>query len=447
MKIELSYGKGTQVFSIPEENLGATIGKHDICSLLNSGKVKEIRRDIEHALNHPYASESLERMCKGKRVLLIIEDGTRNEPHKAIISALMRRLHESGDVRVLLSCGSHEPFSERNRAIIDLIQEQAEEAGVPLSDVRPSSCEVSDFTYLGTTSRGTPVEINTMALDAELVVIGADMKNHYFAGYSNALKNILPGISSFRTIECNHSLALHRESTFGHHPLHPDAGRRNNPVAEDMLEAFELFMDHGKEKAKPGTCDGKQCFVLATVSSDDGILWTGSGDICRVTEEGIRVTDSLFSFDIKRHDYLVVSPGGHPQDESLYNAQRGLELSKNVVGPGGKLLLLASCEKGIAPSQMAVESFYEPLKGEPDRLLKEVKQDYKLYSHKAFKFAEFLKDHDIYLFSELPRQVIEAIHLHAVASPQKLVRKWLEEDPSAEIAFIDDANKIVLRPE
>ena len=326
------------------------------------------------------------------------------------------------------------------------IEEQAQKEGVLLSEVLPSSTECSDFRFIGTTSRGTPVELNTMALDAEMVVIGADMKNHYFAGYSNALKNILPGISSFTTIECNHSLALEHGSSFGHHPLHPDEQKRRNPVAEDMLEAFELFMALGEGGDVPGAGAKKQCFALATVSSGDKIHWTGAGDVYRVTEEGIRVTDTLFSFETERHDYLVLSPGGHPQDESLYNAQRGLELSKNIVKPGGKVLLLASCEKGIAPSEMAREFFYEPLKGELEGLLKTVKDNYKLYSHKAFKFAEFLKDHDIYLFSELLPDDVSAIHLHPVKSPQELVNSWLREKPSARIAFVDHANKIVLRP-
>ena len=80
------------------------------------------------------------------------------------------------------------------------------------------------------------------------------MKNHYFAGYSNPIKNFVPGICNYSTAECNHALALRDESTFGQHPLHPDPRRRDNPLAKDMWEAYKII------------CAGRPVYVLATIS-------------------------------------------------------------------------------------------------------------------------------------------------------------------------------------
>ena len=65
------------------------------------------------------------------------------------------------------------------------------------------------------------IYINDESKDIDVFVTHSDMKNHYFAGYSNALKNFMPGICKYETIERNHALALKDNSTFGHHPLHP----------------------------------------------------------------------------------------------------------------------------------------------------------------------------------------------------------------------------------
>ena len=439
MTIKLSYGTGQIEFQLPAKNIGATILKEDINQLLACPEQAQRCTDIELALDQPLDCEPLEVLASGKKVLLIIEDGTRSEPHAKIISGLLSRLTEAASVTALISCGSHVPNSERNLAIMANIKEEAEKHKVPLKLLEPSSSESSTFTLVGKTSRGTRVELNTHALDCELVVMGADMKNHYFAGYSNPLKNILPGISSFETIEDNHSLALEPTSSFGRHPFHPDMARRENPVAQDMLEAYQLFMGLG---------EGKQGFTLATISSGDKVLWTAAGDLFAVTQEGIRTTDALFSLSAPTHRYLVVSPGGDPQDESLYNAQRGLELTKQLVEPGGQVLLLAACHKGIAPTATAREFFYDLLKMEDlEELLKTVKAGYRLYSHKAYKFAEFLLDHQIHLHSQLPDKDVSDIHLQPVPDPQALINSWLEKDPEAKIAFVDYANKVVVHPQ
>ena len=75
---------------------------------------------------------------------------------------------------------------------------------------------------VGRTSRGTQVLVNVLADEADVFLVVSDVKVHYFAGYSNPVKNFLPGISAFRTVEQNHSLALLEESTHGLHPWHPD---------------------------------------------------------------------------------------------------------------------------------------------------------------------------------------------------------------------------------
>jgi nickel-dependent lactate racemase len=316
---------------------------------------------------------------------------------------------------------------------MESIRAAAGKNGLELEGVHINDCFSGDFVDLGRTSRGTSLRVNPAAMDAELYVVGADMKNHYFAGYSNALKDFLPGICAYESIEGNHSWALDPRSTFGVHPLHPEPGRRDNPLAKDMLEAQEMI-----------TGDAP-VFVLGTICSHEKLLWAGAGELKSVTMDGIGAVDDLSSFTVERTSHAIVSPGGYPQDESLYHAQRGLELTKNAVNDGGSVLLLAECENGIAPNQKARENFYDRLTRPLDEVLASISQEYELYSHKAYKFAEMMcRLRAIHIHSGLGRDIVEGAHFLGTDDPQVVVDGWIEEDPGARIRVFDDANKIAV---
>ena len=133
-------------------------------------------------------------------------------------------------------------------------REAARIAAMPLESVIVHDCRAARFTDHGPTRRGTPVLISDVLDGAEVLLAAGDIRHHYFSGYSNPSKDILPGIAAFETIERNHSLSLEPESTFGRHPWHPLPARRTNPLAEDMIEAFDRAIGelprevHGKDR-------------------------------------------------------------------------------------------------------------------------------------------------------------------------------------------------------
>ena len=60
-------------------------------------------------------------------------------------------------------------------------------------------CKAPDLVRLGTTSRGTPVEINPLAMGRKVIALGA-VAHHVMAGFGGGRKSILPGISSLETV-------------------------------------------------------------------------------------------------------------------------------------------------------------------------------------------------------------------------------------------------------
>ncbi len=387
---------------------------------------------FEEALRQPMDSPPLRELVAGRRVALLTEDATRSEPHDAFMRACMPHLSGARSVAAVICTGSHARLTDGNRRIVNAFEQSAAADGVS-GEIIIHDCHAEPgLTTVGVTSRGTPVAANSRALEADVFLVTSGMKNHYFAGYSNALKAFLPGICSYAGIEANHAMALEEAATFGAHPLHPDPSRRANPLAEDMLEAARMIIE------------GRPVFVLGTVTAGGRALWAGAGAMEAVIREGIRHVDRVASARVPAHSRLVISPGGDPADESLYNAQRGLELARNVMKDGAEVLFLAACPRGTAPTADARENFYERLTAPLDEVLRGLQERYVLYSHKAYKFAAMLERLGaIHMYTELDEPTVTAAHMLKVESPQAVLDRWLEASEE-DILVVEDANRLAL---
>ena len=88
-----------------------------------------------------------------------------------------------------------------------------------------------DMVYLGTLPSGARLEINKLAVEADLLIAEGFIEPHFFAGFSGGRKSILPGIASFNSILENHCAELIASSYSRTGIL------ENNPIHEDMLDA------------------------------------------------------------------------------------------------------------------------------------------------------------------------------------------------------------------
>jgi len=430
MKVELHYGRGLLSLQIPEDNIEEIIrpwsaigevGKADNSAILWSA--------IDAA---GAEADNFQREISGKCLCVLTEDGTRDVPFFDTFGHLFALLQNSSLVRFIICTGTHDADTAENNRIKGQIEEAGKKAGLADFKIHAHDCQRDSFVNAGQTSRGTPILFNAEADDADVFLVLSDMKCHYFAGYSNPIKNFVPGICAFETAEQNHRLALDNESTFGLHPWHSDVSRRSNPVAEDQLEGMRLIL-----KARP-------VYALATISTSKKIQWARLGPVEPVTREAFDKIDRRNTHTVRPAGRLIVSPGGFPNDVSLYIAQRALELTKNAVADGGEILFLAACPNGIGEEQ-TIENFYNLLTAPIDRILKSIEHRYKLYSHKPYKFARLIQRlRKIWMYSQIPNDIIEAAHLHPAHNPQAVVDNWLTEEQDARITVVDGANKVAL---
>lgn len=425
MKMDVHYGDGIVSLQIPQSNLGQVITPwQDQAEADNAAILRQamVGRDIQ----------DFREKIAGKRLCVLMDDGTRDEPFADIFKCLFASLSESSFVQFLICTGTHEPQTSQNAEIAEQISRIARDAGIAHFAVRAHDCEHAELARAGVTSRGTEVFYNTLVDEADVFLVLSDVKVHYFAGYSNPIKNFVPGICAFRTVEQNHSLALDDQSTFGVHPWHADGGRRGNPLAQDQLEGMRLIV-----KERP-------VFTLVMITTSRQIRWARFGPVEGVTREAFAAVDQRNTHTVTLVGRLIVSPGGLPNDIDLYIAQRALELTKNAVTDGGDILFLAACPNGIGEKK-TLENFYNRLTAPVDEILKSIESQYKLYSHKPYKFAQMIRRlRRIWIHSQMPDGIVEAAHLYPVRDPQAVVNAWLIEQPDAKIIVVDGANKIAL---
>lgn len=425
MDVQVAYGEEPIKLDIPDKNLAGVIEP-------KPAKITEdVLAGIEQAMDNPHGS-LLSDISMSKSICVLVEDHTRDAPHLAMVSAVVSRITKANRVQFIITTGSHEVQHPGNIEIVEMIKRVADDANLTNYDVTIHDCQSPDMVDLGKTSRGSPVIVNTAAVGHDVYVSLSDMKAHYFAGYSNVVKNFLPGVCGFKTIEANHALALNPQSTFGVHPFHADESRRDNPLADDMREAMEMIAREAK------------IFLVAIVTNNRKLVWAGAGKPEPVTALAMELLDETSSFTVTPQTRIIVSPGGYPQDKSLYHSQRAIELTKNAIVDGGEILFLAECRDGVAP-ESAIENFYNKLTAPIDEVIKSISGKYHLYEHKAFKFAELMKKVSrIRLYSKLDRKTVEAAHLEQVEDPQSVIDEWIKEDPDVKILVFDQGNKIAV---
>jgi nickel-dependent lactate racemase len=425
MKVDIHYGDSIVSLDIPEANVKHIIRPwQDKEETDNSAVLQQVMAGPE--------VEDFQQTIAGRRLCVLLDDGTRDEPFEDIFEQLFAMLRTSSFIRFLICTGTHEPATPQNGRITAQIETAAAKAGIDNFEIHAHDCEQAEFVNAGTTSRGTEIIYNALADDADVFLVLSDVKVHYFAGYSNPIKNFVPGICAFRTAEQNHSMALDDKSTFGVHPWHPDAGRRNNPLACDQLEGMQLIV-----KERP-------IFTLATITTSGQIRWAKFGPVESVSAEAFATVDQRNTHTITPAGRLIVSPGGLPNDIDLYIAQRALELTKDAVTDGGEILFLATCPNGVGEAK-TMENFYRRLTRPIDEILNSIESKYRLYSHKPYKFARLIQRlRRIHIHSQIPDDIVRAAHLCPAHEPQAVVNEWLAKDPNAKITIVDGANKIAL---
>jgi len=356
---------------------------------------------ILSALGKPIGSGTLKEITKpGEKVCIVISDITRAwQKMDVYLPYIVEELNKSGivdkDITFLCATGSHRPQTEEEHRLL-LGEKLAGRFRVTDHDCR----DLKSMKKLGTTSFGTPVIVNSKALESDHIILTGAIVFHDLAGWGGGKKSILPGISAYESIMANHSLSLKQGPGEGLDPNVRCGSADNNPVHLDMLEAASFV---------------RPSFLFNVIIDENGKIGKAvAGDYIKAHEEGRRLVDEADSAYIgEKADLVVVSAGGYPKDIDLYQASKALINAKEAVVPGGYVILLAECCEGFGHEevQLMLENF-----GDCSSREKTLRESFTVAKYTGYLISKIAEDFNVILVSSIEAAKLGNCGINTAAS-------------------------------
>lgn len=418
MNIKLKYGAGTRTIVLPDGADVTMMTPRELPALPDLGAA------LEAGLDRPLGAAPLAERPQPSSVAIAVPDETRPAPLKQLLPVLLERLFRAwpvldpASVRIVVGGGLHPaPDAAQLRRILP--------ADLCGCTVVAHDALASPMTRYGTTSRGTPVEINAAYGEAELKIVIGMIDPHQFQGMTGGAKGVVIGCASKDLIQRNHSLMSSPAARVGN--------IRDNPARLDINEAGRMI---GIDLAINVCLNPRKEAVTLLVGEAEAVL-----------EAGAALAEQVYGLPFDQpFDIVIASCGGDPKDICLYQAQKGLNLSSQCAAEGGRILLLAACPQGVGDDHYHdyVRRFATP--AEQMREFETV--GFRIGAHKAFLFSRTLVRFTVAVDSELDERTLAECHLRK-CDAQATVNQWLEDAPAARpwrIAVVPSANTTYFYP-
>jgi len=315
----MPYGSANVVLLVPDNQLAGIL-------VPAYPKSPEDPEAVAKALANPIASPRLRDLVRGKRrVVILSPDHTRAMPSRTTMPPLLREIHEGNpeaDVVLLVATGLHR--APTRQELVDRYGDEvldSVDVGVHDPDDRGIHKD------LGILPSGAPLKVDRRALEADLLIAESLVEPHFYAGYSGGRKNVLPGIADRSTVYHNHS-AHH----IGHHR-----------TAAGSLDGNLLTADMDEAARRAGLA-----FTLnVCTDSSQSVIGAFAGDPFRSHGEACDFLSGICTVKAIPSDISVVTNGGYPLDQNLYQAVKGMYTASRTTKEGGVIICLAECRDGV----------------------------------------------------------------------------------------------------
>ena len=316
------YGDSFLKAHIPAENVSFILEKRELNGIDNE------REAIANSLRLPIGCPPLrEHIHKNDRVVVIVTDNTRACPDDRLLPPILAELEQKvpGDsITIIIALGLHPPLNEE--ALIKKL------GNYIVENYRVINHDVNDTIFIGTTSRGTPVEINRQVIEADFRISTGLIEPHFFAGFSGGRKSIAPGVFSVRSAHSNHGYEMIE------HPLARAGILNGNPIHEDMVEQAQM---------------AKLNFIVNVLLNKRGeITHVVAGDFIKAHENGCEIEKKITGIKVDHKvDITITTNGGAPLDLDLYQTCKGIDTASQITRDRGIIIISSSCTAGVGPGE------------------------------------------------------------------------------------------------
>ena len=392
MNISIPYGRTRLTAELPDERILAVL-----CSRLESYvPTAGESRLVEAALENPIGSPTLEELSRNKNhVVLIASDHTRPVPSKVLVPPMLsaiRRGNPSARITILIATGCHRGTTKE-----ELIEKFGPQIVAQEEIVIHDCADEASLVTIGTLPSGGTLRINRIAAEADLLISEGFIEPHFFAGFSGGRKSVLPGIAARETVYWNHN------ADFIASPNARTGILAGNPLHRDMVYAARA---------------AKLAFICnVVINAKHQVMGAFAGDCEQAHLAGARFLEDLCRCDSAPADIVITTNNGHPLDQNIYQAVKGMTAGEACCRDGGVIIMAAACADGHGG-----EFFMTTMTqgGTPQEILRTIEATPPAQTvpdqWESQIFARILSRFHVVLISQADPELVRAMRMHPASS-------------------------------
>ncbi|MBN1856371.1 MAG: nickel-dependent lactate racemase [Dehalococcoidia bacterium] len=407
-EFELPYGASNLKVRVPERNLSFVLNPGHVAGLPDEADA------VRTALRNPLGRKPLaEGVRPGDNVVVIVTDNTRACPDDRLLPPILQELERvvsREQITIIVALGLHAPLDDGQ--LRKLLGDDI------VSQYRVVNHDPSSVVNIGVTSRGTPVDINPLVVNADFRVSTGFIEPHFFAGFSGGRKSIAPGVFGLNSAYVNHGYSMIE------HPLARAGVLKGNPIHEDMVEQARM---------------AKLDFVVnVLLNGRKEITHVFAGDLVIAHEAGCEVARTSVGRRVAhRVDITITTNSGAPLDLDLYQTVKGMDGASLVTRDGGVVIVASSCSDGVGPQSFV--DLHQSCAGPIDVLQKIRREEPVGVQWQNQILARIQMRNHVMLHSELDDALVRSMQLEPVHDLSEAVAVALQRlGPKAEIGVIPE---------
>lgn len=289
---------------------------------------------LAEAFRSPIKAQPLREALRGRRrVLILIDDGTRGTPVHRILPYVLAECAAAGipdqAIAFLTAQGTHRRMGD---------EELARKLGPFHGRFTVHQHDWKDATALrryGTTRDGTPVTANRLLGEHDFLLGIGSIVPHRVKGVSGGAKIAFPGVAGPELMDRNQwEASMHMSTTV--------MGECENPMRLRMEEAAEIV--------------GLRYIVNVVTDADHRIVACVTGDVVAAHRTGAQACREVFTARLPRQADIVIADS-YPADRDFWQSAKGIYAGTIATRVGGSLILVAPNPEGVAsnhPNVMAI---------------------------------------------------------------------------------------------
>ncbi|MBU1205567.1 MAG: DUF2088 domain-containing protein [Proteobacteria bacterium] len=302
-----------------------------MASMADGQEVSQV--EIRKAFANPIAQEPIRKLAEGKKTAVIaVDDLTRPTQAYRFLPFIVEELNKGGikdeEIKIVMAIGSHRPLMK---------SDQEKKLGKKMANRFPvfNHHPYENLVNLGTTSRGTPVQVNRHFAEADVKIGVGFITPHPAAGFGGGGKIVIPGLGSMETIIKNHTPAA--QGKIGGTGFSQGYDLNKNELRLDMEEGARIAgLDIIVNSV--GTSEGKTAGVFV-------------GDLVHAHRAAVELTRKVYITEAPT-DVDIGIFNAFPEDTELVQSPKALNvwtgnLNHNIVRERGKVVIATASSDGL----------------------------------------------------------------------------------------------------